>query len=959
MTYPGAFPPGQGSGFDRQQNQNHPYTPNVQNGYNAWQNQNPQLQQQYQNAAFAPVAYQQLQQQQQQQQPQSRPPPPLQPRPQLPPQPQMQQPQQQQQQQQQHRRLQPQAQHNGFPQQYQFQQQYPHQQQPQRQQQQQRPLPQSQPQLQPRPMQPGHNANLQFQMYNPSAAQKGHYGQPAPQNNVNANARTNASPQMIPSPRPPMQQVPNQQQRQQQPQPQQPQHYTQQVGWQQMPPPTQSPIPVPVSIPSPAVQHPMPQSVNSPVMAQSPQVPPQFPPNTQHRTSSASVRVEQANRVSASPRLTSQAVTRSPSVSSTRSPAPGLVPHHQDTNSLLLCVAEDLFAKARRESRELAETVDAKNLQLYQKLVATGLGCLEVSLGSNKLAPRLEALVRLRYASILSEETNNIMEAETALTKGITLCERNRFADLKYAMQFLQVKLLYSQGKERAAMIAVDGRIRDAEVVKHVHWQYAFRFLKASFYLQSFNPTETHALENLRAIGALAVQRSDHAICVVASLVEGLSLLKVMKDDAVVRIQACIAQASKYQFENSAHVIQLEVLALMLDLACSLHQKSPQAIAQKLKALQDRMDGSIQNKAWGFAETQLLLPIRKPSTNFHTISSDTSGILRPGAENDAHDYLAMSFWSKLEAFTMTYTYSGLALLYQQPRNNERMFALWDEALGQIEKSHNLIKGIPNNLEEAIKNCDWRREVKCYLQILRGLHFATSTRWTKVKDCVSQLEKLIHPAPGNLIVLYTMYLAGAYHQGTGDLKGADEVFSHDKFSLDPERPQRRKPAELDVAILANFNLIWIRQHPSRRDDSYTQVLLDQLRPLCADHPNLEIRTAYNLVLAAIQTEPPTPMTAVKTHISAALNNAKALGDVQTLSIALNLMRAKLFQSIVGDQALKSAKAASTQAKKSGNTLWMSVADGMLAQSFDVQGQTAEAQKAWQDAITYSTQAFKTG
>lgn len=41
---------------------------------------------------------------------------------------------------------------------------------------------------------------------------------------------------------------------------------------------------------------------------------------------------------------------------------------------------------------------------------------------------------------------------------------QNRFADLKYCMHFLQVQLLFSQRKEKAALIAVDARIRDAEV---------------------------------------------------------------------------------------------------------------------------------------------------------------------------------------------------------------------------------------------------------------------------------------------------------------------------------------------------------------------------------------------------------------------------------------------------------------------------------------------------------------
>lgn len=113
-------------------------------------------------------------------------------------------------------------------------------------------------------------------------------------------------------------------------------------------------------------------------------------------------------------------------MSSVRSPAPtpGLIPHHQDTNSLLVCVAEEMFSTAHREVLRLADSLDARGVQEYQKMIATGLGCLETVLSSNKLLPRLEAKLQLRYASILCEETNNIMEAETALTKGITLCDK-------------------------------------------------------------------------------------------------------------------------------------------------------------------------------------------------------------------------------------------------------------------------------------------------------------------------------------------------------------------------------------------------------------------------------------------------------------------------------------------------------------------------------------------------------
>ncbi|KAI0205419.1 cohesin loading factor-domain-containing protein [Astrocystis sublimbata] len=746
------------------------------------------------------------------------------------------------------------------------------------------------------------------------------------------------------------------QQPQPQPQQQQQQHRQQQQSQQQHYLPQHVHPPAPVH--SPQLQH---QRVNSPIMPpHSPNTAPHAMSNTQHRTPAANARIDHVARVSASPRLTSQNATRSPSVSSTRSPAlaPALIPH-QDTTSLLICMAEDFFAKAKRGVRDVARTLDERSVHEYQKLVATGLACLEVAIAGNKLAPRLEALARLRYANILITETNNVMEAETALTKGITLCERNRFADLKYCMQFLQVQLLFSQRKEKAAIIAVDRQIRDADVVKHTHWVYAFRFLKASFYLQSLNPTEAHALENLRAITVLASQRGDYPISAVASLLEALSHLRAMKDDAIVRIQACIAQASKYQLADSMSIMQLDVLQLVLDLACSLQQKSPQIISQKLRALQDKMDISIRDTSGSLQDTQLFLPIHKQVTNQQIISQDTSNIVRPGEDGDAFDYLAMSFWSKLEAFTTTYTYSGLALLYQQPRSDKKLFSLWEEALGQLRINRTKIRGFAYCLEDAVEHVHWENEAACYLYILRGLHLATSTKWDEVKYCVTQLEAMVTPASGGTIVLYSMYLAGVSHQGTGDLETAINIYSHPNFSLDADEARgHRRPADFEVALLAAFNMLWIMQDPNYRNDQRTQELLEQLRPLCIEHPNMEIRTAYNLVMAAIQTNPPVPMTAVKTHISTALSNAKNLADVHTLSIALNLMRAKLFQSIVGDQALKSAKAASTQARRSGNTLWMSVADGMLSQSYEVQGAMLEAQKVWNDATHFANQAFKT-
>jgi hypothetical protein len=94
--------------------------------------------------------------------------------------------------------------------------------------------------------------------------------------------------------------------------------------------------------------------------------------------------------------------------------------------SLLLPLAEEYFEAAHKLGPLISTSMAPNNVDTYQRLIATGLGCLDAALRKGKLTPRIEATVRLRYAGILHEETENTMEAETALAKGIVLCERVR-----------------------------------------------------------------------------------------------------------------------------------------------------------------------------------------------------------------------------------------------------------------------------------------------------------------------------------------------------------------------------------------------------------------------------------------------------------------------------------------------------------------------------------------------------
>jgi hypothetical protein len=123
--------------------------------------------------------------------------------------------------------------------------------------------------------------------------------------------------------------------------------------------------------------------------------------------------------------------TRSPGITK-RSPAPK---PRINTIPIMVAIAEECFEKARNSVHDVAMSLDPDMVDEYQKLIATSLSCLETAVQNNKLAPREEARLRMRYAAVLHEETDNLMEAEMALGKGISLCDKvwvdgqNRNAD--------------------------------------------------------------------------------------------------------------------------------------------------------------------------------------------------------------------------------------------------------------------------------------------------------------------------------------------------------------------------------------------------------------------------------------------------------------------------------------------------------------------------------------------------
>ncbi|KAH8882838.1 hypothetical protein GQ53DRAFT_787290 [Thozetella sp. PMI_491] len=701
-------------------------------------------------------------------------------------------------------------------------------------------------------------------------------------------------------------------------------------------PPAHQPAPPPK--PSPQLTHPVPQAATpaQPVSAQnSPRMLNGRPPSAQ------GARVKS---MTPDPRrLSSSAgVQKSPVVSNAT----------VETLPLLLYVAEDCLSKAKASAKDIAGSMGANEVAEHHKLLSTGLTCLEVAMQANTLKskPRLEAKILLRYASTLVEETNNLMEAEVALKKVQTIAETNRFLDLNYSAQFILMKAVF-QRNSKAALKTIDQKISDCTTYKHVHWIYAFRFLKASFYLQLGTAADHHALENLRAIGAIAKQRGDKAIFVLATLMEGLAHLGTPKDDATTRVQTCIAQASTYQLEASVHLPQIDVLLMFLDLACSLLDKAHDASNAKWSSVQTRLGELHNSPAWD--EPELLLPISKQSVSSQSqaiVSQDTSAILRPGS--DGTDFLVLAALGRRETDALAYTLSGLAQLHKAVQLGASS-SIWSEGLKLLEDAQPI--SYTRSLPEALKDTQWETELACYTNMLIGLQSATLCEWPRVERCLAKIEK---QQLSGCLELLALYLKGVFKQGTAKLADAIKIWQDPRFALDTSsagfKPAKGR-VESDLAILAALNRMWIMQNPEFIDEAKVQELIDFFTPVCVDHPDKEIKTACNLALAAIYS-PALTIHKSKRHIQLALSASQETSNNHHLSISLNVLRCRLFENVVGVQALKSAKAGSTQAKRGGNILWMSVAEGMLAQSFEMQNSPEEARAVMAAGTQHANEAM---
>lgn len=426
--------------------------------------------------------------------------------------------------------------------------------------------------------------------------------------------------------------------------------------------------------------------------------------------------------------------------------------------------------------------------------------------------------------------------------------------------------------------------------------------------------------------------------------------------DAIQNTQEALAKAWSSQFKVSCP--QLQAMAYILQVACSIRQGKPDDMKDRLADMQKMMDDNLHNSAWDSMRDAIAIPVNRTPKSSH-VSPDTQMIL--GIGDDGRDILMMDFMSKADAYAISYLLCGMVLLHRNSLD-QKAFKMLEAGLGNLSRDIQNAKKVSSSaLPGILSHNRWRGEIICYFRLYLAFCVATIGNWTATRRYLDQLKataddfEVSFEGPLGCLLLY---LTGVYHQGVGDFEVALGIYRNPKFDLTAKRGTHLSSSdqlEHEIALMAALNTLSILQVPQHMDVNVNNAILNQLEPLCMSHSNRDIQTGFNVIKSIVKTGDETRLVEVKSHLRAALEGGRKTANTQFTCIALSVMCSRFFTGMIGPQAEKSAAAAAEQAKRNGNPIWRSVAEGMLSQTCDVNGKPQEAEESRRQAKLFSKQA----
>ncbi|KAI6889337.1 hypothetical protein KC360_g4400 [Hortaea werneckii] len=651
-----------------------------------------------------------------------------------------------------------------------------------------------------------------------------------------------------------------------------------------------------------------------------------------------------------------QHVNRAPPASSpltelNSSQLPPTPPPATDYHAILLALSDEYVSAAYSMSGALANTNEVtEQLEQYHNMMSLGMSCLESALKNYRQPDaRREARIRLRLASLLYEETENSMECEEVLSKGIQLCERSKLFDLKYAMHHLLVRLT-AKTSLKAAIKAVERLILDTEALRLVHWAYAFRFLRISLSLEANLVDYSAVAKNLQALSDTSDRLRHPGVKIVASTMEAMVHLQYGGSDKLELAQRALAAVRTHQLSDETKGLpQIQALADCLDLSCAIMQFNPDLIAQKLPQMQANMDAAAKSPGWSKnGSFQVTLGV-EASAN---LDDDSGGILRTTKTGEIS--LSFGWLTPSQLYALGYSLSGLATMQKD--------ALDPKAISFLTEGFKLCKAATSSLPQPLGarrvGADWRRELSIMVQLKQASAHCGRAEWVAASPVIADVKRKVAEgadSASTMVKAELDYLTAVCLHGQGDIESALEHYSSKLLVFRPEG--KEVSALRDMQAIATLDRILILRNVQKEQEAET--LLQSIEPYCLNHNNKALVSAYYVVKATADSGN-SAIIKRKQYLQSAVQAAQAVKNNPLLCVILSSMTEMFFRGIVGEQATKSSQAARSLAYKTQNKLWISVTNRMYADTLELCGEHDKAgpvRHAAEQAIATSSPGLK--
>ncbi|CAN9125506.1 unnamed protein product [Alternaria alternata] len=613
-----------------------------------------------------------------------------------------------------------------------------------------------------------------------------------------------------------------------------------------------------------------------------------------------------------------------------------------ELSELLLTAADEYIAVARGMGSLFIRERKEADVRQYYKLMSTAMGCMDTVLKDFNMPPRDEAKLRLRYASLLIEETD--IEAadvssriEEILSKQISLCGRHRLQDLKFAAFHLQARYQFKTN-HRAGLKSLDKPIQEAETFQHIAWVYALRFLKVTLALQIPGRVEvTLALQQLHAIQDHAGRRGDRAIYVACHVLEAMIHLRSGAADRIDNVQRAIAAARSLQLEVSAKQLgSFGTLIDIIDIASGIQKGSPNP--QKSTALLESILRDNNDQKSSHSSVFTVLIERSFGGN---LTFDTAGVFRKNAEQK--DELVFAWLPKEDLQALCFHICAL-----DQHVHEKGLNFMKEAHQRFRETtkRRTFNGIPISI--AFARIEWNMILDWYTMFAIGLMAHNRNEPQTASDALSFLKKKISATPYNnqeAFVRTLTYFSAITDQLNGPFHVSLSSYSSPILGI-PEKAHAT-PAKIDFAVTAALNQLLILRDPSHPQHTQAQSLLAQVKPYAEDHPNQYLRIAFRLI-AAFHAESTTSILQQKKTVQAAVGLAQEISkrtlNFEFVAMMMCYFVARFFADTVGEKSIQAIRAARSQAGKVRRGVWMGVASGIAVGVYARNGMGGEAERA---------------